>query len=97
MSVATAISGVSHGFRGVWISETVGGRTVLWLPFGATGTSTHAFVVLWLGGWLQVYSPTWLWVRKRMSFKNQDLLEEPLSVIQCLFLYSCFLSQGYSS
>lgn len=82
MSVAIAIPGINHGFRDIWNAGKAGGRTSLWLPFGASGMSVHACAALWLVSWLWVYSSKWLWVRKRMSFKNHELLEESLPVTQ---------------
>lgn len=90
VSFAIAIPGINNGFRDIWNTGMAGGRAPLWLPFGASGMSVHACGTLWLVSLLWVYSPKWLWVRKRTPFKNHRLLQDSPPVTQMFLSLQLF-------
>lgn len=90
VSVTIAIPGISRGFRDIWNAGMAGSMAPLRWPC-CLWNACHTSAALWLGSWLWVYGPTGLWVRKGMSFKNHELLEESAPVTQWSFLYSCSL------
>lgn len=63
VQAATAIPGISHGFR-----ETRNERRqeegLLWVPLGTTGMSVHVFAAFLVSCLPVSLKSTWLWVRK---------------------------------